>query len=567
MTTRRIILLAIAGVLLIYVLFLLPRNAPPPKEVEKIAVLAASRDIPPYTLLTESDVHRRLVPPAEAADSFGDPSEIQGMMTTQEIRYGNIVRRSGVLKRDPSWVEGETLIFSFYVSTSRIVGGQLRPGHHVDLLVTRPEQRDRPSEALWLANNLWVVGVYQASGDQVPRPTVSVGEEERAAPAQQGGAFGFAQGSAALNARQGPANLVVVAAHRDTGRLIADYLGAQLYEPWVYVRPGPMSEVPPDPFGRIDGLVFDDLNADQVRQSNESGLGEVTITLYGEDGSVKKAVKTASDGTFAFDKVEPGIYKVVETDPPGYESVSLNEVQLKLVAWQNRHVRFSDTAIRPTETPRPTATPVITSSVPGARPTVGAPQATPGAGTSQGVTTSATSTPVAGACSIRVYMSTQQDGAELAEHTAQCKKVLWAVVEFSDCGQIEYSVHITSPGASEAQRVGSGTWVGGSGKRSIEVKAPASSPDGFFPAGRYTTFIKIDGGGDIVPYSWDVPNVSCTGAEFPVTGFGFGRPNDQPRSWGPALLSTPTSHPEGEGQAGELAAETPSALFGFSWGR
>ena len=130
------------------------------------------------------------------------------------------------------------LIFSFYVPTSRIVGGQLRPGHHIDVLATRGESRDVSAESLWLAENVWVVGVYQASGEDVPRPPVGAPEVSDESETTGGGTLGFAQATTGSGAEQGPANLVVVAANRETGKVIGDYFGARLYEAWVYVRPG-----------------------------------------------------------------------------------------------------------------------------------------------------------------------------------------------------------------------------------------------------------------------------------------------------------------------------------------
>jgi hypothetical protein len=554
MTTRKIILLAIAGVLLIYVAFIMKPPQRPVEEVKPIAVLVANRDIPPYTLLTASDVTTRLVPPEQAADSFDSAGSVQGLMTTQEVRYGNIVRRSTLLKPDPAWADGETLIFSFYVSTSRIVGGQLRPGHYVDLLVTRPEQRDRPAEALWIAHDLWVVGVYQASGSDVSRPTATFGEQSETL-SSAGGAFVLPQGGAAQNAREGPANLVVLAAHRDTGRLIAEYLGAQLFEPWVYVRPGPMQ---PDrtPVARIDGLVFEDRNADKERQSDEPSIGQALVTLYGQDGHIKEEVQTAPDGTFFFRDLEPGGYTVVQTVPEGYIAVSPSEVKLDLVGGQNWHLRFGvTTPVEPTPNPLPEA-----QAQASAMPTrVEDPDPTPSA---------VTPAPDPADCTYSVHMSEERDGPELAMAKTECVKVLWAVVEFTNCDQLQYSVHISSQQMGEVM-VGSSTWPGGSGKQSFQVNALQPDQDGFFGAGNYRTSARTSGQGDSVFYDWRVDaSLSCNGARLPGTSFGFERPDAELSRWvapdGDDEAADELSPIEAEAQTADTP---PQALFGFGRGR
>jgi Flp pilus assembly protein CpaB len=559
MTTRKIILLAIASVLLVYVAFFIKPPPKPEEEIPYVPVMVANRDIPPYTLLTANDVTTRLVPPEQATDSLDSAGSVQDLMTTQEVRYGNIVRRSTLLKPDAAWVDEETLIFSFYVSTSRIVGGQLRPGHYVDLLVTRPEQRDRPAETLWIAHDLWVVGVYQASGSDVSRPTATfIEQSETTSSSSPGGAFGLPQSGATLNVREGPANLVVLAAHRDTGRLIADYLGAQLFEPWVYIRPGPLS---PDrtPLARIDGIVFEDRNADKERQSDEAGMGQIRVALYGQDGYIKEEVQTAPDGTFLFRDLAPGSYTIAHAVPEGYVAVSADEVKLELVGGQNRHLRFAITAlVEPTPTPKPTAAPVQAMAV-----------ATPiHTEVSSPTPLAATPAPDLGPCTYRVYMSEEKDGPELKMGRTECVRMLWAVVEFNDCDRLEYSAHISSQTLGEVL-VGSSTWLAGSGKQSFQVSALQPDRDGYFGADRYTTFVKTSGQGDILPYSWEVyrPPQGCTGARFPATSFGFERPSAASNNWvvlDANDIEVDMDPPEAEA----VEADTPPrALFGFDRGR
>jgi len=537
MSSRRIVLFAIAFILLIVVIInpFPKRQTGLDSEITPIPVMVAARDIPPFTILTEADVRSERLSPDQALNSFGGKLGLVGMMTTTELRSGNVVRRSGVLVPDPQWVEGEMLIFSFYVPTARIVGGQLRPGHHVDLLVTRAETRDQLPETLWLSENLWVVGVYQASGDDVLRPTVSVQSETPEASVATG-AFAFAS-SSAMNARQGPANLVVVAAHRETARMIGDYVGARLYEPWVYVRPGEMSLESVASMGRIDGLVFDDLSTDQIRQRSEPGIDGVTVNLVTENAELISSVKTVSGGAFFFDDLEPDVYIVEQTDLAGYESVSPNRVRLVVVAGQNLHVQFAD--VRPAVESNGN---VVTTSV--------APQPT------QAIRPTVTATeeaqviqPGEGTCSCTAYMSDVQGGKEVSNFGSPSSRV-WAVVDLKDCpADTPFSIFVRRGASTEPERLaGGGIWKGGTSPTSVPVEPWHG--DAFEP-GAYVTYVKVgidetvcgmalwyvdvahsqSAGAETTPLPDKLPDkLPVTGdvaddapPDQPSTGFGFGR--------------------------------------------
>ena len=561
MSSRRVILFAIAFLLLIVVIVNpFPRGRKDGDgAVARISVVVAKHDIPPYTILSAEDVRTVQLLPEQAVGSFGGLREPVGLMTTNEVRAGNVIHRSGVLVPDPTWSEGEMLIFSFYVSTSRIVGGQLRPGHHVDLLVTRPETRDQLPESLWLAENLWVVGVYQASGDEVLRPTVTIQDE--GSEEQQdtgGGAFSFAASSRS-NARHGPANLVVVAAHRGTAKMIGDYLGARLYEPWVYVRPEEINGTEtPYIKGRIDGLVFEDANQDRMQQREESGIDDVTVTLYTKDGVVKSTTKTVSGGTFAFDDLEPGSYDVVETDPEGYVSVTSNRLRVGLVEGQNLHIVFGDKQPEPTAIPVMPATAVPEpTNTPEATPTkVVTPEPTP----TKVVTPEPTLTPAN--CRCGVHMSDEQDGSEITDFPEHTKEV-WAVLSFEDClADMAYSVRAYFAGTGNQERlVGGGKWKGGSGSTSVKVTPWASTE---FEPGAYATFLKIGPENIVCDFRWWFVDVTRTAegkiefpSSFPVTGFGFEQERRiEPPVGHPVTTSGPEQKGEAESSSNDLATTT-----------
>ncbi|MDY6794788.1 MAG: SdrD B-like domain-containing protein [Actinomycetota bacterium] len=73
------------------------------------------------------------------------------------------------------------------------------------------------------------------------------------------------------------------------------------------------------PYGRVEGLKFEDLDGNGSQDANEIGLEGVTITLTGEGEIGAMAVTTTGeDGTFFFNNLMPGDYIVAETVPEGY---------------------------------------------------------------------------------------------------------------------------------------------------------------------------------------------------------------------------------------------------------
>ena len=86
-------------------------------------------------------------------------------------------------------------------------------------------------------------------------------------------------------------------------------------------------EIPPNT-GDISGTVYDDLNGNGVWDDGEPGIGGVEVCLYEGSGTTTLVECTTTDpnGNYSFPDVEGGDYTVVETDPPGYNSSSPNEL-------------------------------------------------------------------------------------------------------------------------------------------------------------------------------------------------------------------------------------------------
>ena len=367
-----------------------------------------------------------------------------------------------------------------------------------------------------------------------------------------GGAFDFAAGSSSRSQREGPANLVVVATHRETGRMIGHMLGAEQYAAWVYVQPAPMAGPGTPVPGRIDGVVYADVNANRVQELDERGLDDVSINLLNADGGLMDATLTVGDGQFFFDELQAGIYLVEEVDPPGHVSVNSNKQRVELGSGQNQHIQFADQPLpTPTPTPPPTPTPVPT---PTHTPTP-VPPVTEGTETEDGSEQGGTGGPLPeatvdysvtgdgdgtgsgnyGDCKCSVHISHQENGPEM-EKLPEGLGAVYAVVGFEGCPEgLSYTIRSYYAKTGNEERVdGISTWAGGSGQASVRIK-PFTGDS--FVQGAYVTFLKIGPENAVCDFRWwfvdpaaavpSAPQVSYpqSGPAAPSTsaGFGFGR--------------------------------------------
>jgi hypothetical protein len=113
--------------------------------------------------------------------------------------------------------------------------------------------------------------------------------------------------------------------------------------------PGPTSTATPLP-GRIEGLVWDDVNGNQLSDAAEPRLAGATVSLY-QDGQwelgtpIRPPVVTGLDGIFHFDGLPPGDYVLVETNPPGYISTTLDVISVVVISGLTSPARFGDQRI------------------------------------------------------------------------------------------------------------------------------------------------------------------------------------------------------------------------------
>ncbi|MGQ9576313.1 MAG: SdrD B-like domain-containing protein [Thermoguttaceae bacterium] len=74
----------------------------------------------------------------------------------------------------------------------------------------------------------------------------------------------------------------------------------------------------------IAGTVFEDLNGDNTQQPGDPGLENVRLELWRLEGEqylwTGKTALTGPDGSYQFEDLLPGTYRVVETQPAGYLS-------------------------------------------------------------------------------------------------------------------------------------------------------------------------------------------------------------------------------------------------------
>jgi hypothetical protein len=95
--------------------------------------------------------------------------------------------------------------------------------------------------------------------------------------------------------------------------------------------------------GLVSGVVYHDVNGDGVRNTGESGIGDVTVELL-QGGSVLSTTTTGAGGVYSFTNILAGSYVVRETDPVGYVSTTPNEVAISLTTG-GATVNFGDQQI------------------------------------------------------------------------------------------------------------------------------------------------------------------------------------------------------------------------------
>ncbi len=97
--------------------------------------------------------------------------------------------------------------------------------------------------------------------------------------------------------------------------------------------------------GSISGIVFNDVNGDGVRGSEEPGISGVKVELLDSNGNLIASTVTSPEGTYSFADIPAGAYVVKETDPEGYVSTTGNTVPVNLVSDTEATASFGDRII------------------------------------------------------------------------------------------------------------------------------------------------------------------------------------------------------------------------------
>ncbi|HEV7403125.1 MAG TPA: SdrD B-like domain-containing protein [Chthoniobacteraceae bacterium] len=92
----------------------------------------------------------------------------------------------------------------------------------------------------------------------------------------------------------------------------------------------------------ITGTVFVDHNRDGVQDPGDPGLAGVTISLFDNNGNFITSTTTGPGGDYAFATLLAGPYRLVETQPTGYGSSTLNTVDINVTP-AGSVVRFGET--------------------------------------------------------------------------------------------------------------------------------------------------------------------------------------------------------------------------------
>lgn len=124
---------------------------------------------------------------------------------------------------------------------------------------------------------------------------------------------------------------------------------------------------------QIEGYVYEDSNANRVRDAGEAGIADVLLTLTGG-----RTTRTLASGWYAFSDLAPGSYVVTESQPAGYVSTTEDERSVTVALGQvSTGHNFGEQPLQlsptPTSTSAPGVTPTATPSATATAPPVTGP--------------------------------------------------------------------------------------------------------------------------------------------------------------------------------------------------
>lgn len=198
----------------------------------------------------------------------------------------------------------------------------------IDLAITKTDSRDPVEPGSTFSYTLTVVnnGPSNATGvvvtDQLPATGVSYQSASRTPDSVSGKQLTFNLG----NLAKGQTSVITINVRVDdnfTGQLL-NHTAVVGNEPEITLANNQASEptlVKIDP-AKIGGTVFVDRNDNGVFDPGEATLPNVVITIKGVDltgATVVRTTSTNASGKYLFDNLNPGIYRLVETQPDRFK--------------------------------------------------------------------------------------------------------------------------------------------------------------------------------------------------------------------------------------------------------
>ncbi|MCP4105010.1 MAG: Cna B-type domain-containing protein [Desulfobacteraceae bacterium] len=94
--------------------------------------------------------------------------------------------------------------------------------------------------------------------------------------------------------------------------------------------------------GVVSGTVYNDINGNGTRDTDEDGIGGVTVELTDSEGNVVETTTTLEDGSYSFADNPEGTYTVKETDPQDFNSTTPNSVSVNVPSGGSASANFGD---------------------------------------------------------------------------------------------------------------------------------------------------------------------------------------------------------------------------------
>ena len=223
MNSRTLILVAAVALLGVGLMLTLADLMRPKATEPRVPVAVANQIIEPYQIITQDMISSGgELRAREAKERSAYPVDaVVGTMSTDRIRPGDLISAANALPpEDVRFTNDLNLeVLTFESGVDRLVGGQLRPGHIINLYGTGRDVEGDDYSVL-IADRLWVVKVT-AGGAPVSAATP--------VPDLGNGAIVY-EGD---RTRDRPGTLITVAVPPQTAAKIIDQLGAKGLRPYV----------------------------------------------------------------------------------------------------------------------------------------------------------------------------------------------------------------------------------------------------------------------------------------------------------------------------------------------